>query len=237
VTGESRYYRVPLEWGQRLSYLITEVGPAQPDLGYVGSIVWVDVYSPVRADITNLANTSGSTWFAQAADERPFTASTPYPVRYTNREGIDQRDFSLDGDYYLRVNADRNEDEPASTTFLITVVVSGEVEVGPVYQAAGAVTSSTSLSSTEKSSTAGTTAVASATTTAPPTTGSLLNTATNTSANGSVTTESGIPGWVWAVVGAFAAGAVAALLLVRYRRPTNATPPGGSDHNQQGDRR
>ena len=44
----------------------------------------------------------------------------------------------MDGDYYVQVNADRSEQEPSSTGFLITVVVSGDVEPGPVYQTTGA---------------------------------------------------------------------------------------------------
>ena len=137
ATGESRFYRVPQQWGQRFSYLVTEVGPAQPPLGVVGSIVWVDLFNPVRADITGSVESTGSLWFTDEPD-KPFSATTPYPVRYTNREGVEQSGYSLDGDYYLRVNADRNEDEPSTTTYLITVVVSGDLEPGPVYQVAGA---------------------------------------------------------------------------------------------------
>ena len=30
VTGENRYFRIPLQWGQRFTYLLTPTGPAQP---------------------------------------------------------------------------------------------------------------------------------------------------------------------------------------------------------------
>ncbi|WP_420121039.1 vWA domain-containing protein, partial [Nakamurella sp.] len=157
ITGESRYFRVPLAWGQRMSYLITEVGPAQPSLGYVGSTVWVDTFNPVRAQVTRSEDTSGKFWFRDSAADDPFAASTDYPVRYTNRFGTDQRDFALDGDYFLRVNADRHEQEPASTTFLITVVVSGEVEPGPTYLPAGSGPTTTGPGSSTGSTAAATT--------------------------------------------------------------------------------
>ena len=85
VTGQSRYYRVPLQWGQRLTYLISEVGPASPPLGPSGSSVFVRMYNPVRVTITDFSNSNGRGWFADSVSEHPFSASTPYPVRYTNR--------------------------------------------------------------------------------------------------------------------------------------------------------
>ena len=75
ATGESRFYRVPQQWGQRFSYLITEVGPAQPPLGVVGSIVWVDLFNPVRADITGSVESTGSLWFTDEPD-KPFSANS-----------------------------------------------------------------------------------------------------------------------------------------------------------------
>jgi Ca-activated chloride channel family protein len=207
VTGESRYYRVPLQWGQRLTYLVTEVGPAQPELGPIGSNVWVDAFNPVREKVTRLSDTSAKAWFANSANDDPFTSSTVYPVRYTNRNGVDQRDYSLDGDYYLRISADRNEDEPSSTTFLVTVVMSGAVENGPVYLEPGAVPDDTTGATPP--STAGAT---SSSTSSPVTAGSSIATGQGTPVSGSP-----VSGWVWVVLAVLAAGGVAAFLLVRTR--------------------
>ena len=135
ATGESRFYRVPLQWGQRVTYLVSEVGPSQPPTGVVGTIVWLDVFNPVRAEISGTIDNGGSTWFGNDPGA-PFAGSSPYPVRYTNRDGNEQAGYSLDGDYYLRINANRDE-EPSSTSFLMTVVVSGEIEPGPTYLVAG----------------------------------------------------------------------------------------------------
>ncbi len=132
VTGESRYYQVPLQWGQRLSYTVTEVGPARPALGLYGALVGVDVFGPVRNEIATSSTGSNTYWFSTRGAE-PFTASTTYPVRYTNRTGS-LHNSGLDGVHYLRLTAGFNSERKSSSTrFLITVVVSGAVEKGPVY--------------------------------------------------------------------------------------------------------
>ncbi len=196
----------------------------------------MDTYNPVRAGITNLANTSGSSWFANAVDDRPFSASTPYPARYTNRDGTSQREFSLDGDYYVRVNADRHEKEPSSTTFLITVVVSGDVEAGPVYQVAGADVTATATGSASTSVLPATSPAASATSSpatpsaTPPAGTSASSDLAALTGQSAPTSEPAVPGWVWAAVAVVAAAAVAAFLLVRSRRrTTDAAGPDGTD--------
>ena len=136
VTGENRYFRIPLQWGQRFTYLLSPTGPAQPEL-FPGAIAWMDVFNPVRDGVSMTRfDTSGEIWFSNDPPD-PFTASTPYPVRYTNREVGDSRGFSLDGDYYLRLSANLSDEEPSTTGYLLTVVVSGDPETGPVYQPSG----------------------------------------------------------------------------------------------------
>jgi Ca-activated chloride channel family protein len=214
TTGESRYYRVPLHWGQRFTYLITEVGPAQPALDANGAIVWVDVFNPVRAEVTRLVDTDGRGWFTRTVDDKPFSSSTEYLARYTNRAGGESREFSLDGDYFLRVNANRNEDQTSSTAFLITVVVSGDVEPGPVYLAAG--TMPTSGGSTPPSTRASTSAASDSVS------GSVSGSGTPADATGltaqGTPAESPVPGWIWALGGALVATAVAVLVVLFSRR-------------------
>jgi Ca-activated chloride channel family protein len=163
VTGESRYYQVPLRWGQRLSYTVTEVGPARPALGTYGAQVGVDVLGPVRNEI---ATTTQSTvyWFSTVAAE-PITASTTYPVRYTNRT-TSLRNSGLDGVHYLRLTAGFNSERKSSSTrFLITVVVSGAVEKGPVYLPPGTIapTGTSKVPSTSPTTPTGATTSAGAT--------------------------------------------------------------------------
>jgi Ca-activated chloride channel family protein len=228
VTGESRYFSIPLQWGQRFSYLLTPAGDAQPEL-IPGSHVSVDVFNPVRQNVEMSKYDSGGEFWFTSGLPNPLAASTVYPARYSNRAVLRSAAYSLDGDYYLRLTVP-NTDKPSSEGYLLTVMVSGEVEAGPVYQAAGAATASVATS-TALPATTGTTAAAMTTTTPPPAV-SPGDTATNLDP----TAQSGVPGWVWAVVAAFAAGAVAALLLVRFRR-RSIHPSATNDPEQQGDLR
>ena len=224
VTGESRYFRVPLEWGQRMSFLITEAGPPQPSLGAVGALVSVDVFNPVRQDITGVDNTSGRYWFGNSASD-PFSASTDFPVRYTNRNGYIQGEFALDGDYYLRINANRSDNRPSSTSYLMTVVVSGDLEPGPTYLEPGAVPPSASNTSWTTPVTSATTAASASSTAASVVVTSGATTTdpigVDTAASSGPIGDQAFAGWVWALGGAVVAGLVvgAVLIVQRRRRP------------------
>lgn len=209
-----------------MSYLITEIGPAQPSLGYVGSTVWVDTFNPVRVKATRSQDTSGKSWFRGSPADDPFASSTDYPVRYTNRQGTDQRAFALDGDYYLRVNADRNEKEPSSTAFLITVVVSGDLEPGPTYLTAGTAATSTGGTVTSDPSSS----AATPTTTSPISSSDPGRSVAGTTAQGGPAADNSVPGWLWALGGALVAGAGALVvaLLSRRRRAHHAAADAGA---------
>ena len=86
----------------------------------------------------------GEFWFNSTRPPNSLTASTVYPARYTNRSVLGSREYSLDGDYYLRLSIPLT-DKPSSEGYLLTVVVSGDVEAGPVYQV-GQVAATTSAS-------------------------------------------------------------------------------------------
>lgn len=137
VTGESRYYKIPLGWGQRLHYTVTEVGPPAPAL-QGGRAVNFDVFNPVRQLVSDYL--ASESWFRDRASDT-FTDSTRFPARYTNRDDAGASGFSLDGFYYLRLNANLS-DSASSTTFLLTVEVVGEPEAGPVYQPLGSANTS-----------------------------------------------------------------------------------------------
>lgn len=132
TTGEDRYYRIPLSWGQRFAYSVTEIGPADPLLGAGGAEVTADVFNPVR-ELDGFAST-GSLWFGPAPGAT-LEADTDYAVRYTNRDDVLQAVFALDGDYYLRLSANRSA-QPSRTDFLLTVTIDGQPQTGPTYLAA-----------------------------------------------------------------------------------------------------
>ena len=102
----------------------------------------------------------GEFWFNSTRPPNPLTASTVYPARYTNRSVFGSREYSLDGDYYLRLSIPLT-DKPSSEGYLLSVVVSGDVEPGPVYQVGevaattSASTGAESVSASSSASTAG----------------------------------------------------------------------------------
>jgi Ca-activated chloride channel family protein len=240
ATGESRFYRVPLQWGQRVSYLVSEVGPPQPPTGVVGTIVWLDLFNPVRAEITGTIDNGGSTWFGNDPGA-PFYGSSPYPVRYTNREATKQDGYSLDGDYYLRMNANRDED-PSTTSFLLTVVVIGEIEPGPTYLVAGASTTAGNPTTAGSPANSQSSAPITSPEASPVSTSQsgqpAIDAAATPTSQASPVASTAIPAWVWGLVAVLAAAAVAALLVVRARRrpahPGSTDQPGSGD--QPGDR-
>lgn len=231
VTGENRYFRIPLQWGQRFTYLLTPAAESAPEL-FPGAFAWMDAYNPVRDGVVMTQfDTGGELWFS-ASEPRPFTASTPYPARYSNRAMNDSAGFSLDGDYYLRLSTNLNDEEPSSTAYQLTVLISGDPEAGPVYEPAGAArgaepstaTGSTASAAdttrtTSSSTTLSTDPASSATATTPsPTLVAITGTAG--------TTTPAPNGWIYALLGA---GVVALLGLVgwlisRRRRPVAGQP-------------
>jgi Ca-activated chloride channel family protein len=197
VTGDNKYFRIPLQWGQRFTYILTPTGPPQPAL-FPGAIAWMDVFNPVRDGVSMTRyDTSGEVWFKNGTPD-PFTASTPYPVRYTNREVGDSAGYSLDGDYYLRLSTDLSVEEPSTTAFLLTVVVSGEPEAGPVYLPSGSIPTSGSATSTTPSTSTSATAIptsaSAATSSTPPTVVAISGTG--------ATTNSTVSSLLWAALGA-----------------------------------
>ncbi len=134
TTGESRYYRFPVQWGQRFSYTLTPASTSDVDSN---GIAWVDLFNPVRGKVEVEGSSSGATWFRKLPGD-PLTASSRYPARYTNRDSRDADAFALDGFYYLRVDANVQKDR-GTVPFLITVETVGDIEPGPVYRPAGSV--------------------------------------------------------------------------------------------------
>jgi Ca-activated chloride channel family protein len=226
VTGENRYFRIPLQWGQRFTYLLTPTGPAQPAL-FPGAIAWMDVFNPVRDGVSMTRyDTGGEIWFTDDPPD-PFTASTPYPVRYTNREMSDSRGYSLDGDYYLRLSANLNVEEPSTTAYLLTVVVSGDPEPGPVYLPSGSIPTSGSAASSLASS-ALTTVTAASTTAASAsvTSSSPASTPVVAISGTGATTGSSVTGLLWAGLGAGVVLVIGLCVwwLARRRRPDGPQP-------------
>jgi Ca-activated chloride channel homolog len=133
TTGETRYFRVRLDWGQRLAYRITLPTQGVP---IQSAALYVLVASPLRAGAEQTA--SGTTYvLVGGREDQEVFGSTAVPVRYLNREStrlFDVRPYSVDGYYYLVLDLSwpLTSKEPLSFPFTLTVVTSGG-EPGPRY--------------------------------------------------------------------------------------------------------
>ena len=226
ATGENRYYRVPVQWGQRLSYLVTPTGHASPVL-QGSAYARVEVANPVRDVVTPLS--IGQPWFVSGSQE--IAGSTPYPARYTNRDIVESSKYSLDGDYYVRLSANVSSLDDASVQdFLITVVVSGDVEPGPVYrpdagdtaQSAGASSSAGTIGPVSTGSVSAVTVSS-----AQPNVGA----ATTVSSDQAAASDPGTAGryWIYLIAALVIVAAIALTLVLRRNRSTDL--PTGPPHS------
>ncbi|GGR82063.1 hypothetical protein GCM10010252_20850 [Streptomyces aureoverticillatus] len=128
--GQTRYYRVPVDWGQRLSATL-EVGSGSRSGDFVTSAVVMELFNPVRGPVEDTA---------AAYDGRQMTTVLPTlpPVAYENRfaslDRVSETRFA--GWYYLVVHLDPD----VGTRFgqdaiglTLRVDVAGERRAGPAY--------------------------------------------------------------------------------------------------------
>jgi Ca-activated chloride channel family protein len=218
LTGENRYYRVPVQWGQRLSYLLTPAGRASPTLTGA-AYANVEIINPVRDVVTPIL--LGKPWFSEQSES--IEGSTSYPARYTNRETYDRNKYALDGDYYLHLKANISSlDGTSSQPFLLTVVVSGDVEVGPVYQPETTTGPVTSRAGSSASAT-----VSPATTSAAPSSAGPTSSGVPTEVTTAQTADASAAGtgWILLIVGLLVAAVVVLVVVLRRNRSTG-TPAG-----------
>lgn len=138
VPGEVQFFRVPVDWGQRLQAQIRMVRPGAALADAIGLVRPVDVlvygpsYDRVATGGRTIVNTSGPTSRA---------VSTP-EVRYRNREALTiARGASEAGDYYVGVSlsgdSSGREGEAFLVPYTLTVRTVGEPSGAPSYLAEG----------------------------------------------------------------------------------------------------
>jgi Ca-activated chloride channel homolog len=196
TTGETRYFRVRLDWGQRLAYRMTV--PTQ-QVPIQSAALYVGVASPLRAKAEQTAGSDSSVLLGGREDQE-VSGSTTAPVRYLNRDSTryQARGYSVDGYYYLVLDLSYRlgQQEPLSFPFTLTVATSGG-EPGPRYVTdpdgyGGATTSPPAQSPGQAGSAGG---------------------------SGTAAAESGGPaGWVLAAAGGAGVMVAAAVVLVLWRR-------------------
>lgn len=133
-TGETRYYRVRLGWGQRLSY---RVGiPSQPGLDLQSGSLDAAIASPLR-ERAEQSGGSDSGILVGGPNDQDLSGSTVVPVRYANRDSrrVQAKAYALDGDYYLVLDFSypTGDETPFAVPLTITVATEGPVESGPTY--------------------------------------------------------------------------------------------------------
>jgi Ca-activated chloride channel family protein len=129
--GETRYYRVPLRWGQRMAVGATFSVPGQ---GLAGSMR-LAFASPLRADLRPGGPDTSSV--LAPGLQNAVRGSTDAPVRFANRQSDDStvQSYTVDGDYFVILNPTYSL-RPGETPMLgvtLTVEVVGTPEQGPEY--------------------------------------------------------------------------------------------------------
>jgi Ca-activated chloride channel homolog len=133
VSGETRFYRVHLGWGQRLTYQL--VVPAQAGVKLQAAALYVNLASPLRAEIEQSSGTR-TYQLIGGDDDQTMTGSTAAPVRWSNRDSKSSsvEPYSVDGDYFIALDASYPLARPIFTMpFRLTVATEGAAEPGPSY--------------------------------------------------------------------------------------------------------
>ncbi|MEV4335702.1 hypothetical protein [Streptomyces sp. NPDC049590] len=127
--GETRFYKVPVDWGRRL-HASAELGGAEGH-GYVGGALTLSLYNPVRGAVDDAS--AGYTGTA-----RPTALAPLPPVEYANRYAVPARVTSVRfaGDYYLAVHLSTRLAEPFGRgpyEVTLRVRLDGRAHAGPAY--------------------------------------------------------------------------------------------------------
>lgn len=133
VSGETRYFKVHLDWGQRLAWKLTV--PAQEGVGIQSSAFYVTLASPLRERAEESTGTR-TYQLIGGKEDQTMSGSSVAPVRWTNRDTPNPYldPYSVDGDYFLVLDASYPLGRPTFTMpFRLTVATDGAAEQGPTY--------------------------------------------------------------------------------------------------------
>ncbi|MFI9250611.1 hypothetical protein [Streptomyces sp. NPDC053069] len=129
VPGETRFYKVPVDWGRQL-HASVELDGAQGH-GYVGGALNLSVYNPVRGYVEDAA-------VGYTGTRKPAVLAPLPPVEYANRYAAPAAVTSVRfaGDYYLVLHLSEQMtglfgQGPFGVT--LRVRVAGQAHTGPQY--------------------------------------------------------------------------------------------------------
>ncbi|WP_434592455.1 hypothetical protein [Streptomyces sp. A5-4] len=128
--GESRFYKVPVDWGQQL-FVSADLSSATGE-GYVPSALAVSLFNPARGLVDSHNNL--------AYDGKPKSAEldplppVAYENRYDSKESVNAMRFA--GWYYLRVSLNPAVEKPFGAKALgltLRLNVKGDAKQAPAY--------------------------------------------------------------------------------------------------------
>ncbi|MFF9814545.1 hypothetical protein [Streptomyces sp. NPDC014006] len=128
--GQTLYYKVPVDWGQRLS-ATAELGSTAERGDYTAGALELALFNPVRGPVTDVGVGYDGTQKSAALPPVPPVA---YRNRYSVRDAVGAMRFA--GSYYLVVHlAARVADRlgPGALPLTLRVRVDGEPQAGPDY--------------------------------------------------------------------------------------------------------
>jgi Ca-activated chloride channel family protein len=137
VSGESRFVKVHLDWGQRVAYSYT-FGKL-PGLGILDGVpAYTAIVNPVRQRLTQASGSSNDSSAFVGSTDYTMTDASRVPVRYRNREATetDTKPYSIDGDYYLVLSTgfQSKGDRQLTVPYLLRIQILGAKERGPAYR-------------------------------------------------------------------------------------------------------
>ena len=228
LPGEQVFYKVRLDFGQRLAVTVDAPSPGQAlDLGSFATVyLAVDTWSPDRFALSRNSGEPQPTGLLMQRTLNLVLGQYTAPVRYRNRdaepvEPLSTQRTSIAGDYYVAIGrSPARADEPKEAVPLdvrVRIAVVGQPSGQPAYATSGVTGLDATPSVTATTSATGT-ASGTATRTPP------VLAADQQAADGSRPSSV-----VWAVIGVvllFAAGVVGGILW-RRRSSTGGGQPGG----------
>ncbi len=128
--GETRFYRVPVDWGQRLNLSAELPNAASGASGFLARMLGLGVYNPARGAVGDLRFVS---YTGKPAAAKEFTAPVEYGNRFNPTHSVSAMRFA--GWYYLEVSLHPDAERyfPKGAELTLRVDVRGIAKAGPGY--------------------------------------------------------------------------------------------------------
>ncbi|MFG2826634.1 hypothetical protein ACGFWI_04025 [Streptomyces sp. NPDC048434] len=128
--GETRFYRVPVDWGQRLNLTAELPNAPSGSSGFLARMLGLGVYNPARGAVDDVHFVS---YTGKPAAAKDFTAPVEYGNRFNSTDSVSAMRFA--GWYYLEVSLhpDAARYFPKGAELTLRVDVRGAAKAGPGY--------------------------------------------------------------------------------------------------------